>query len=73
MRDGGPYIVQRPVRANGTSLLEVSLFANDGGDTTGGQSCSTGSYQDCKLFEELSLLIGRLDTKEMGEDTDNGE
>lgn len=68
-----PYVVQRSISSNGTSLFQVSLLADNGSDTTGRESSGSSTDEDGEFSEELSLLDGRLDTKEVGKDTDNGQ
>lgn len=67
------HVVQATVGADGAAFLEVSLLRDDGGDTAGGQAGRSGTDQDGELLEELSLLLGGLDTEEVGEDANDGQ
>jgi hypothetical protein len=70
---GQTYVVKRTIGTDGTSLLEVPLLADDGGDTTGTQSCRTSTDQLGQVSEKDSLLQGGLETEEVGKDSDDGE
>ena len=70
---GITHVVQRTVRTDRTSLVQVSLLANDRGNTTGRKSGGSSTNQHGELLEELSLLECRLDTEEVREDTDDSE
>ena len=65
------HVVQRAIRSNGTSFLEVSLLTNDRGDTTCRQSGRSCPDQHRKLLEEFSLFLCRLDTVEVVEDSND--
>ena len=67
------HVVQGSIGSYRTALLQETLLADDRGDTTRRQPSSTCTDQYRKLFEELSLLQGRLDTVKVGEDSDNGQ
>lgn len=70
---GQTYVVKRPIGTDGTSFLEVSLLADNGGDTTGTQSSCTSTDQLGQVSEKDSLLQGGLETEEVGKDSDDGE
>lgn len=67
------HVVQGTVGTNGTSLLEVTLFADNGGDTTGREPSGSGTDQSSELLEELSFFVRGLETKEVGKDTNDSE
>ncbi len=67
------HAVQRSIGGDVTSLLEITLLRNDSGDTTCTQASSTSTDQLGEGSEELPLFEGGLDTKEMGEDSDDSE
>jgi hypothetical protein len=67
------YVVERSIGSDGTALVEQTLLADNGGDTTGRQSSRSSADQDGELLEELSLLERCLDTEEVREDTNDGK
>ena len=60
-------------RGKDAHLLEVTLLGNNSGDSTGGESSSSGSNENSQALEELSLDLGGLETEEVREDTDDHE
>lgn len=71
--DTTTHVVQTPISPHGASFLEVPLLADNRGNTARAEPGSTGPNQNSELTEELTFFEGRLDTEEVGEDTDDGE
>lgn len=65
------HIVQTSIGSYSTSLIEVSLLADDGRDTTRAKSCCSSANKYRQLPEELTFLQGGLDTEEVTEDADH--
>ena len=72
-QEASTHVVKRTIGTDVATLLQVAVLADDGGDTTGGKTGSSGTNEDRKLLEEFSLLVGGLNTEEVREDTDDSE
>lgn len=67
------YVVKGTIGTDSTPFLEVSLLADNGGDTTGTQSCRTSTDQLGQVSEKDSFLQGGLEPEEIGKDSDDGQ
>ena len=73
VQDAPAHVVKRTVGTDGASLLEVSLLADNRGDTTGTQSSGTSTDQLGQVSEKGPLFQSGLETEKVGKDSDHGQ
>lgn len=70
---GKAHVVETAVGRDAAALLQVALFAHDGGDAARREPCRTGPNQTGETLEKLSLCDRRVERVKVVEETSHRE